>query len=244
MKHKKLFVNIISILMVLLLPLILYGFNSNSVAFDGDLYKKEFLKYNVYDNLKDYDIELINNDVLDYLLNEKSSNPIENDFFNEREKTHLLDVKNLIQKVLAIYYYSMILFLLLFVVLILLLNFNFMAIFKKTLLILFIGSILTLLDAAAFFLLSNLNFDFTFDLFHKTFFNPGTFTFNPEFENIVVLYPEILFFDFLIKIIFKTILSSTIILFFSIAFLFIFFKSNFLKFFQKFSTRKAKKRKV
>lgn len=244
MKNKRLFMLVISILMVLTIPFIIYLYNFNSIAFDRDLYKKEFLKYNVYNNLEDYDIEGINNDVLNYLINEKGSIPIENDFFNEREKTHLLDVKNLIQKVLAIYYYSMILFLLLFIMLILLLNFNFKEIVKRLFIILFFGSLLTLLDAGSFFLLSNFNFDFTFDLFHETFFSSGTFTFNPEFENIVVLYPENLFFDLLIKIIMNTILSSVIILFFSIATFFIFFRSNFLKFFQKFPTKEIKNRKV
>ena len=244
MRNKKLFVNIISILMVILLPLILYGFNSNSVAFDRDLYKKEFLKYHVYDNLKDYDIELINNDVLDYLLNEKSSNPIENDFFNEREKTHLLDVKNLIQKVLAIYYFSIILFFFLFILFILLMNFNFKNIVKRLLIIFTIGSLLTLLYAFSFFILSNLNFEFTFDLFHKTFFSLGTFTFNPEFENIVVLYPQDLFFDFLIKITSNTILSSVILFSVSIILFFIFFRPNLWIFFKKLPTRTTKNRKV
>ena len=241
MTDKKLFVTIISILMVLLLPLILYGFNSNSVAFDADLYKKEFLKYNVYGNLEDYDIDVINNDVLDYLLNEKSSNPIENDFFSEREKIHLLDVKNLIQKIFNIVYISIISFFILIIILFLISNFDFSIFLKKLLIIFIFGSLLTLLDAAAFFLLSNFNFNFVFDIMHKTFFNPGTFTFNPEFENIVVLYPENLFFDFLIKIISNTILSSVIILFFSIV---IFFRSNLLKFFRKFPTKEIKNRKV
>jgi len=261
MKNKRLFMLVISILMVLTIPFIIYLYNFNSIAFDRDLYKKEFLKYNVYNNLNNYDIENINNNVLNYLINEKDSSLIDNDFFNEREKLHLLDVKNLIQKVLAIYYYSMISFLLLFILLILLLswkskisrtpkifdfcvNFNFKIIGKRVLIILLFGSLLTLLDAVSFFLLSNFNFDFTFDLFHETFFSLGTFTFNPEFENIVVLYPENLFFDFLIKIIMNTILSSVIILFFSIATFFIFFRSNFLKFFQKFPTKKIKNRKV
>jgi len=236
--NKRFFTLIVSILMVLTIPFIIYGFNSNSVAFNENLFKKEFLKYDVYSNLRNYDIEKINDDVLDYLQFEKNNILIENNFFNEREKTHLLDVKNLIQKVLAIYYFSIILFILLIIILIILLNFNFRLIAKRILIILLIGSLLTLLDAAAFFLLSRFNFNFVFDVMHKTFFSAGTFTFNPAFENIVVLYPENLFFDFLVKIISNTILSSIILFFVSLILFFIFFNSNILKFFKKSSTGK------
>ena len=223
----------VSILMVISVPFIIYVFNINPVVFDKGLYKQEFLKYNVYNNFGNYDIENINDDVLDYLQFEKNNKLIQNDFFNEREKTHLLDVKNLISKIFAIYYFSVILFFILLILLILLLNFNFRKIAKRFSIILLIGSFLTLLDAAAFFLLSNFNFDFVFDVFHKTFFSPGTFTFNPEFENMVVLYPENLFFDFLIKIILNVILSSIIVLFLSLTAIFIFFRQNFSKNFRR-----------
>ena len=236
--NKRFFALIISILMVLLIPLIIYGFNINSVVFDRNLYKEEFLKYNVYNNLKEHDVEEINDDVLDYLQSEINNELIKNDFFNEREKTHFLDVKNLIQAILNIYYFSIILFVLLIIILFILLNFNFKEIAKRFLIILMIGSFLTLLDAVLFFLLSNFNFNFVFDFFHKTFFSAGTYTFNPKLENIVVLYPENLFFDFLIKIVANTILSSVITLFFSVILIFVFFRQNFLNFLRKFPSRK------
>lgn len=244
MKNKRLFVNIISIIIILLIPVILYGFNFNSTAFDRDLYKKEFSKYNVYNNLKNYDVEDINNKVLNYLRFDSNNRLIDSDFFNEREKTHLLDVKGLMQKVLTLYYFSVILFSLLSIILALLLNFNFRIIGKRILIILLIGSLLTLLDAAAFFLLSSFNFDFAFDLFHKTFFAQGTYLFNPEFENIVVLYPENLFFDFLVKIVLNTILSSIILVFVSLIFLFAFFGKKITKNFPNFPVGKHKKQKL
>ena len=244
MENKQLLILIISILMVLTVPLVIYGFNFNSNSFDKDFYKKEFSKYNIYNDLKSYNIDGINNDVLDYLQFEKNDELIENDFFNDREKTHLLDVKNLIQTLFNIYYFSIILIILLIIILIVLLNFNLRNIGEKLLIILTIGSFLTLLDAALFFILSSLNFEFAFDLFHKTFFNSGTFTFNPEFENIVVLYPENLFLDLLIKIISNTILSSIILFSVSIILFFIFLKPNFKKFLMNFSTRRIKNRKV
>ena len=66
---------------------------------------------------------------------EKESKLINNDFFNGREKTHLLDVKDLIQKTRMIYYTSVILFILLLFALTILLKFNFKNIAKRFLLI-------------------------------------------------------------------------------------------------------------
>jgi uncharacterized membrane protein len=261
MDTKKLLILVISVLMVLTIPFIIYGFNFNSVAFDEGIYKKEFSKYNVYSSLGNYDIESVNEDVLNYLQFGKNNELIENDFFTEREKTHLLDVKHLIEKVFTVYYFSAVLFFLLFFLLIFLMSwkskisrtpkiedfcvsFNLKIIAKKLLIILIVGSLLTLLDAVVFFLLSNFNFNFVFDLFHKSFFSFGTYTFDPTYEKIVVLYSQNLFFDFLVKIIFNTILSSIVLLFFSIVFLFVFFKSNFKKFLKKFPTRITKNRKL
>ena len=59
MGYNKLAIKIISAVIVLLIPIILYGFNFNSIAFNRSLYKEEFSKHNVYDNLKNYDIEKI-----------------------------------------------------------------------------------------------------------------------------------------------------------------------------------------
>lgn len=235
MKRSELFVKAISVLMIALVPIILFGFNFNSIAFDRSLYKEEFSKYNVYNNLKNYDVEKINDEVLNYLKNGKSKDIIENDFFNEREKQHLLDVKGLVQGVLSIFYFSAALFLLLIIALFLLMNFNFRGISRKLLIILTFGSLLALLGAGLIYLLPTLNFDFVFDAFHKTFFSSGTYLFNPEFESIVVLYPENLFLDLLVRIIFSIIFSSVILSFFFLIFFFIFFKQIFPKFFQKFS---------
>lgn len=227
--------------MILLIPIMIYIYSFNSIAFDSNFYKKEFAKHNVYNNLAGYDIENINNDVLNYLKNEKTDNLIRNNFFSKREKLHFLDVKNLIQKTLQAYYFSIVLFLLLFATLIFLLKFKLKIIVKKVLVIIAIGSALVLIDAFLFFIVSKLNFNFIFDLFHETFFSFGTYTFNPQFEKIVVLYPENLFFDALVNIITKTILSSVILLFLSLIFIFKFSKVNFSKFLAKFTVCKNKK---
>ncbi len=243
MGYNKLTIKIISAVIILVIPIILYGFNFNSIAFDRNLYKEEFSKHNVYANLKDDDIEKINDEVLDYLAS-KDNGLIENGFFNEREKMHLWDVKVLIQGFLSAYYFSIILFLSLTAILFLLMGFDFNHFSKKLLVILIFGSLLTFFEAVLIYLLPNLNFDFAFDAFHKTFFSPGTYLFNPEFENIVTLYPQNLFLDLLVRIIFGIIFSSGMLFFISAALFFIFFKRNFLNFSKNFPSGKPKKQKL
>jgi len=222
MNYKKLIVLIVSIFMVFLIPIIFYMFTFNSIAFDENFYKKEFAKYNVYAILNEYDVEQINENVLKYLQNE--NNKLEsNNFFNQREVSHFRDVKVLIQKSQTVYRLSLFLFLLFFTVLIILFRYDPKKIIEKFLIVLFFGSSLAVIYALFFFFLVYFNFNFTFDLFHKTLFPLGTFSFNPDFEKIVVLYPENLFLDALIRILVKTVLSSVIIIIVSIIALFYFF---------------------
>ena len=244
MGYNKLTVKIISAVIALLIPIILFGFNFSSIAFDRSLYKEEFSKHKVYTSLKNYDAEKINDEVLNYLKNGKNNNVIENDFFNEREKRHLLDVRNLVQGVLSIYHFSIALFLLSVIILFLLMNLNFRDVSGKLLVILTFGSLLAFLSAGLVYLPSSLDFDFAFDAFHKTFFSPGTYSFNPQFEGIVVMYPENLFLDLLVRMIFGIIFSSGMLFFISAALFFIFFRRNFPNFSKNSPSRKPKKQKL
>ena len=239
MDYKNLTLLIVSVVMILLVPVIFYGYAFNSAAFNREFYKKEFLEYGVYNNLPNYDIDNTNNEVLNYLQTGKNSSLIENNFFNGREKAHLLDVKNLVHKALNIYYISIILFLILSVSLVFLLDFDPKAILQRFLLVLFFGSILALAAAFLLFALSKTDFDFAFGMLHETFFPVGTYTFNPEFEKIVVLYPKSLFSDAFANIISETIFSSAIVFLASLAVLFCFFKGKFLEIFSVKFRRKT-----
>jgi integral membrane protein (TIGR01906 family) len=216
--NKKRLALIISILLIIDIPFILYLSNSNNLAFDENFYKKEFEKYNVYDSLEDYDIEEINSELLNYLKYEKNDVLIDNDFFNEREKTHLLDVKNLIQKTILLYYFTIILFFILLISLIFLLKRN-ITIIKYLGIIFLISGLLTFLDAFAFFAIINSDFASSFDVFHSIFFEQGSFLFDPSSENIVVLYPESLFFDITYSIAISTLIFSFLMFLVGILFL-------------------------
>ncbi|MBW2976729.1 DUF1461 domain-containing protein [Candidatus Woesearchaeota archaeon] len=240
---KKYFLLAILILMAITIPFIIFICSFNSVSFNERFYIKEFSKHDVYENLKDHDIEKINNDVLDYLKNEKNNDLIDTDFFNEREKLHLLDVKNLIRKTFLVYYTSLILFLLSLALLVFLMEFKIKKIAERGLIIVLAGSSLALLVGISFFVLSNFNFNFVFNAFHKTFFSSGTYTFNPLFEKIVVLYPPSLFFDALTRIVSGAIITSIMLLLCCTAPLFFLKTKFFHKFLKKIPTEKPANRK-
>jgi len=206
LKKRKIINLFLIVLLVLDIPFILYSFNFNYFAFNGDFHKKEFRKYDGYNKLKNYDIEKINNDVLDYLKN-KNVELIDNDFFNEREKTHLEDVKDLVQFFLFLFYFSIVLF---FILLFLIAILN-KKIIKNLGIVFFFSGILTFLDAFIFWIMVKLNFNFVFDLIHKTFFKPGTYVFDPSFENIVNLYTQGFFYDVTVNIVINTLIFSLVL---------------------------------
>jgi len=210
MNSKKIIINILIILLILDIPFVLYSFNFNKTVFNENFYKKEFMKHDVYNGLDNYDIEKINNNVLDY-LKYKNVELADDGFFNERERTHLKDVKELVQFILFVFYFSIILFFVLLILIVILNKKNLKRILKNMGIVFLFSGILTFLDAFVFWLLVRLNFDFAFGLMHKTFFKARTYVFDPSFERIVVLYPQGLFYDITVKIVLNTLIFSLVL---------------------------------
>ena len=93
-RKNKLIFSLLYIFLALIISLSIFLLSVRLVVYDEGIYKKEFSKYNVYENLRGVDIENINKEVLGYF---KGKQNLESDFFTLREKEHLRDVKNLIQ---------------------------------------------------------------------------------------------------------------------------------------------------
>lgn len=218
---KKKIIFIIAILLIIEIPFILYLFNSNLVAFNEKFYKKEFLKYNIYQKFPDKDIDAINSNLLDYLRYDKTDEYIKIDLFNQEEKEHLLDVKNLIQKSMIFLNTLIILVIILIAALFLIDKKKFI---RKLSLAFIWGGIITLIDALCFALLIKINFNFIFTLFHKLFFKQGTWLFEAG-SNIIKLYPSEFFSDIALHIATKTLILAFI---FTIMGLFIFYNKKIL----------------
>ncbi len=204
-KNRKIIKCVLIILLVLNAHFILYLFNFKIFIFNENFYKKEFQKYGIYSELKGYDVEKANNDVLEYFKNKDIL--IKNDFFNEREKMHLKDVKYLIRQILFAFYFSIILFLILSILLAML-NKNIKMLIKNFGVVLLFSGLLVLFEGFIFWLMLKLNFNFAFELMHKTFFMAGTYIFNPSFEKITILYPQEFFYDIAVNIAINTLVFS------------------------------------
>ena len=162
-----------------------YGFNHS-------FYKKEFSKLDVYGNVPDADS--LSQRVIDYF---QGGAQLEE--FNEREQSHMKDVKDIIDSFIGFFYVSLAL---LFGSLFLISRKD----IKKLLLISGTAGIL------GFFviLLMSLNFGIFFDLFHKLLFEAGTWYFYND-DLIINLFPPEFFFDIFFSII-RMLLAASLIL--------------------------------
>lgn len=191
--------------LILILPILIFLISADLAAFNDSFYKEEFGKYGVKTDVPE--AEILHGKVIDYITGKSNSLP---NLFNEREKQHLADVRNLVKDFnIAIY-----IFLILFVLMLVLFGFllreehHITGFVGKTLIY---GGVLAIIISVVLLLLALFIFTSSFDSFHKIFFEQGTYTFNPENELIVKLYPEGLFRDLGIRIIKKVILMSFLV---------------------------------
>lgn len=178
-----------------LIPFLILLFSFRLVVFDVGFYKLEFEKYYVYDK---FDKEIVDSSVENLITYMKFGVPL-SDFFNEKEKAHMVDVKNIIQKLLLVLY------LLLSIVIVSLFSSR-----KYFLRSIFYGGIFTLVILLLFFILSYTSFDFIFYKFHELSFNNELWKLNPEVDNLKSLLPDGFFYDALIRIIFISSITSVV----------------------------------
>ena len=167
----------------------------------GDFFHNEFEKYNVYSALPDNEVDELNQKTLDYL---KHSKPLP-DFYTPREISHLQDVKNIFDIIDLLIIVSTLVVLMSLIVYYFKNKKFLFSIFKN-------GAIIVIIFSLILVSLILLNFNKSFDTFHKTFFESGTYTFDPLTEKMVVLYPENIFSDIAVKIFINSIITSIIII--------------------------------
>lgn len=104
MKYFKVFLGITSSIFIFILILFL---SIEIPAFNQNFYKKEYEKYNIAKEIKinEEDLMLVTNTLLDYLKNDIDNLDISvtvdsksREFFNQKEKDHMVDVKVLFSK--------------------------------------------------------------------------------------------------------------------------------------------------
>ena len=188
------FITISKILMILIVPFLLFLFVLNFAVFSDSFYKEKFSEYGVNKDVPK--AGLLHGKVIDFIKGGNKELP--NDF-NEREKQHLLDVRNVIGFSTRLLYILIILFMALLIFSAFALNAkNRIADFLGRVFV--FGGLLAILSAAALLFLISSNFSSAFESFHIMLFRQGTYTFDPSSEIIVRIYPEQLFMDLGIRI--------------------------------------------
>lgn len=184
-----------SALIIALIPFVILLFNFRLVVFDFGFYKSEFEKLGVYRNVPEADNVAF--DLIQYL----KSSDVQPDFFNEKEKLHLKDVKELINKLIIVLYVSLIIFVASFFILKKKLFFN--ALFR--------GTILTIFVIFIFFLMSFFDFSLLFVQFHKIFFSNDLWLLNPVTDNLLKLFPEQFFYGAFKKILINSLITAIVL---------------------------------
>ena len=186
---------IIFFFLILTISLFLLSFNTS-------FYKKEFSRYHVYEQFTEPQTKIDQefSYVLSYLQGKTTT--LETPFFNEKEKIHLNDVKELYTFARIILYISLFLFLLL----------SFFLFKNKQPLLFFqgitYGSIFLLLFFFILFIFVLVNFEKTFTLFHKLLFTNDLWMLNPETDNLIKMLPLEIFQDLAKRIIIFSVLAA------------------------------------
>ncbi|MBI2107309.1 DUF1461 domain-containing protein [Candidatus Woesearchaeota archaeon] len=165
-------------------------FSSAFHVFNNEFYSQKFEQNGAYDTFGKDKVDEVNSQVFEYFL---LKNNLETDFFDNREKKHLEDVRFL-------FIAGYILLFLTFIVLILFIYF-----YRKDLFnLLLISGIFGLFFVTFVVILSLTDFDFLFIAFHKIFFTQGTWSFD---SNLVQVYTYDLFYSIFLRIL----ITSTIL---------------------------------
>ncbi len=172
---------------------------------DYGWYEKTYVKYNVLEELdmEMADVMHVTKEMMSYLRGNRADlvvlinvDGIEREFFNDREKAHMIDVKNLFVSGLWIRRIAVCLLCVAIIVLI-----KIKADWKRVLLKSFLvglGSIIGITAGAGILFMSDFNKYFT--LFHKVFFTNDLWLLDPRTDLLIRMLPEGFFLDMVTRI--------------------------------------------
>ena len=126
-----------------------------------------------------------------------------NSFFNNKEKQHLQDVKNLYKNLVLVFYITLILSLILLIYFIYTKNLK--IIYKSFL----ISSLIIFFLVLLFFFI---DFNYLFEKFHVVVFDNDLWQLNPNEDNLINLFPEKIQYDITKKIFINVLISAFILI--------------------------------
>lgn len=176
-----------------------------AIYIDFHFYEKEYEKYHVLNELdmKMEDVMDVTHEMMSYLHGKRDDlvvtaavDGVEQEFFNDREKAHMVDVKNLFTAGIITRYVALGIFVVSMLALILMKG-N----WKKLVTKFYMAEVvvLLLLSGGLAFLFTR-NFNKYFVKFHEIFFNNDLWILNPETDLMIRMLPEGFFADFAARI--------------------------------------------
>lgn len=193
-------------MLLVIFALLITGFQ---LAVYGDshygFYKKEYEKYRVTDdlNMKIDNVMVVTEHMMAYLIGKEEKLSIvtdvdgeHQDFFNEQDRLHMADVRNLFLGGLKLRNYAVILAIILMIVLR-----AKKADFRRLVPQGYLQALFVYLILAAILGVA-MSIDFTscFTLFHKLFFTNNLWIFDPETDYMIRMLPEGFFSDMVIRV--------------------------------------------
>ena len=199
-KYNKHLEKFVFIFLVVSTPLVIMGFNFILLFFDYDFYEKEFVRNGVYDKFGEEVVDETSLLLINYLRDDREY--LDTDFFNEDEKLHLRDVKNLINNFLFLFYVTLILFSFSVLSLIYLRKYD------KLAYSFIFGATLTVVLLLIFILFGMIDFNYLFVKFHMLIFTNDLWILNPTTDNLINLFPERFFYDFFQKVMLNGVITT------------------------------------
>jgi integral membrane protein (TIGR01906 family) len=204
---KKVLWFVASAVFVLMLVLMLLFTNVQMVAFDRNYYSQQYEKYQIPQSIgiSASDLMISTDNLLDYIDEKRedidfqmSIKGVQQEFFSERDKLHMIDVKNLfVQGKLirniafwycvifaAVFYYT---------------AKNKRIRFSKLLVYSFVAGIIPILLLG---ILMNIDFYKYFTIFHEIFFDNDLWQLEPAKDRLINMFPEAFFSDTAFRIVF------------------------------------------
>ena len=182
---------------ILLIPIFILLLSFKVFVYDENSYKQQFRENNIYTKYNESYVNNISSNLINYFKNKETLG----NYYSERERIHLEDVKKLINNGLKLFYLIFITFLIIFSYLIQ--KRDYKALSK----ILKYGGILNLVIYFIIFLLSVINFEKFFIKFHQIFFTNNYWMLNPT-DILVNVFTQEFFISILRKIMTTSIILS------------------------------------
>lgn len=215
--------NVITIVLVLLAvstALMIYMSNFKSVALDVTHYSDQYDSMDVYASF-DSGTDLVGptTELISYL--EHDTDTIETDFFNEREKAHMVEVRGIFDVVFRVLDAAVVLSVICIILFMFMLRKQEQnlrederkAHFRRRLsqMLTWVGY--SVLIIAGVFVVMALTFDYTFIWFHQTFFVSDTWMLDPATDNMIKMLPFAFFLNTFVKIIIMSVCYAAIMFF-------------------------------